>query len=306
MDQPRYQHCRWIGAGAFGKVYQAIDTKINCVVALKLTELEGDGNDGGVPAVSLREMSVLKEMDHENIIKLLDVVHQDGKRLTLVFEFMDGDLLEFMKAHPDRFSDSNLIKRLLGQILSAVDHCHSRRVFHRDLKPANLLVNQKNYTLKVADFGLAKAFSIPQKKCTPQCITLAYRAPEVLLGSTEHYVAADMWSVGCIFAEMVNQERLFDTVNLKRDPDRDFKKEQLSLIFSILGTPEQDSFIGITFPDCLSNFPEHQPPELRVVVPTLGSTGIDLLSKMLCLDPERRITAAAALRHEYFRDIAGQ
>ncbi|KAG6763327.1 hypothetical protein POTOM_030741 [Populus tomentosa] len=113
MDQPRYQHCRWIGAGAFSKVYRAIDTKINCVVALKLTELEGDGNDGGVPAVSLREMSVLKEMHHENIIKLLDVVHQDGKRLTLVFEFMDGDLLEFMKARPDRFSDSNLIKRSL-------------------------------------------------------------------------------------------------------------------------------------------------------------------------------------------------
>ncbi|KAJ6901477.1 cyclin-dependent kinase A-1-like isoform X1 [Populus alba x Populus x berolinensis] len=117
-------------------------------------------------------MSVLKEMHHENIIKLLDVVLQDGKRLTLVFEFIDGDLLEFMKAHPDRFSDSNLIK----------------------------------------------------------CATLAYRAPEVLLGSTEHYVAADMWSVGCIFAEMVNQELLFDTVNLKRDPGRDFK-EQLSLIF---------------------------------------------------------------------------
>ncbi|KAG6764990.1 hypothetical protein POTOM_029004 [Populus tomentosa] len=246
MDQPRYQHCRWIGAGAFGKVYRAIDTKINCVVALKLTELEGDGNDGGVPAVSLREMSVLKEMHHENIIKLLDVVLQDGKRLTLLFEFIDGDLLEFMKAHPDRFSDSNLIKRLLGQLLSAVDHCHSRRVFHRDLKPANLL-----------------------------CTTHAYSAPEVLLGSTEHYVAADMWSVGCIFAEMVNQD-------------------------------QQDSFIGITFLDCPSNFPEHQPPELRVVVPTLGSTGIDLLSKMLCLDPERRITAAAALRPEDYRDIAGQ
>ncbi|KAJ6989071.1 cyclin-dependent kinase A-1-like isoform X1 [Populus alba x Populus x berolinensis] len=131
MDQPRYQHCRWIGAVAFGKVYRAIDTKINCVVALKHTELEGDGNDGSVPA---------------------DVVLQDGKRLTLVFEFMDGDLLEFMKAHPDRFSDSNLIK----------------------------------------------------------CTTHAYSAPEVLLGSTEHYVAADMWSVGCIFAEMVNQDREFE------------------------------------------------------------------------------------------------
>ncbi|RYR17392.1 hypothetical protein Ahy_B03g062153 isoform D [Arachis hypogaea] len=173
--------------------------------------------------------------------------------------------------------------------------CDSNRVLHRDLKPQNLLIDRSSNALKLADFGLARAFGIPVRTFTHEVVTLWYRAPEILLGSHHYSTPVDVWSVGCIFAEMVNQRPLFPG---------DSEIDELFKIFRILGTPNEDTWPGVTsLPDFKSAFPKWAPKDLATVVPTLEPAGLDLLSSMLRLDPSKRITARSALEHEYFKDI---
>nr|POE86354.1 cell division control protein 2 like [Quercus suber] len=147
----------------------------------------------------------------------------------------------------------------------------------------------------LADFGLARAFGIPVRTFTHEVVTLWYRAPEILLGSRHYSTPVDVWSVGCIFAEMVNQRALFPG---------DSEIDELFKIFRVLGTPNDNTWPGVTsLPDYKSTFPKWPPKDLATMVPSLDSAGVDLLSKMLCFDPSRRITARSALEHEYFKDI---
>lgn len=143
----------------------------------------------------------LKELQHPNIVRLYDVVHTERK-LTLVFEFLDQDLKKYLDVC-DSGLDIPILKSFLYQLLMGVAYCHHHRVLHRDLKPPNLLINREGQ-LKLADFGLARAFGIPVRSYTHEVVTLWYRAPDVLMGSRKYSTPVDIWSIGCIFAEMVN------------------------------------------------------------------------------------------------------
>ncbi|KAL6501994.1 Cell division control protein 2 A [Orobanche gracilis] len=290
MDQ--YEKVEKIGEGTYGVVYKARDRVTNKTIALKKIRLEQE--DEGVPSTAIREISLLKEMQHGNIVRLQDVVHSE-KRLYLVFEYLDLDLKKHMDSCPEFSQDPRLVKLFLCQILRGIAYCHSHRVLHRDLKPQNLLIDRRTNALKLADFGLARAFGIPVRTFTHEVVTLWYRAPEILLGSRHYSTPVDVWSVGCIFAEMVNQQPLFPG---------DSEIDELFKIFRIMGTPTEHTWPGVTsLPDFKTSFPKWPPKELATLVPTLNSDGLDLLCKMLCLDPSKRITARGALQHDYFKDI---
>ncbi|KAE8645962.1 hypothetical protein Csa_018223 [Cucumis sativus] len=298
MEQ--YEKVEKIGEGTYGVVYKARDRVTNETIALKKIRLEQE--DEGVPSTAIREISLLKEMQHGNIVRLQDVVHSE-KRLYLVFEYLDLDLKKHMDSSPEFSKDPRQVKMFLYQILRGIAYCHSHRVLHRDLKPQNLLIDRRTNALKLADFGLARAFGIPVRTFTHEVVTLWYRAPEILLGSRHYSTPVDVWSVGCIFAEMVNQRPLFPG---------DSEIDELFKIFRVLGTPNEDTWPGVTsLPDFKSTFPKWSPKFARIVlaqdlasvVPNLEAAGIDLLSKMLCLDPTKRVTARNALEHEYFKDV---
>ncbi|XP_057416977.1 cell division control protein 2 homolog [Lotus japonicus] len=290
MEQ--YEKVEKIGEGTYGVVYKARDRVTNETIALKKIRLEQE--DEGVPSTAIREISLLKEMQHRNIVRLQDVVHSE-KRLYLVFEYLDLDLKKHMDSSPEFSKDPRQVKMFLYQILCGIAYCHSHRVLHRDLKPQNLLIDRSNNALKLADFGLARAFGIPVRTFTHEVVTLWYRAPEILLGSRHYSTPVDVWSVGCIFAEMVNQRPLFPG---------DSEIDELFKIFRIMGTPNEDTWPGVTsLPDFKSAFPKWPSKDLATVVPNLDSAGLDLLSNMLRLDPTKRVTARSALEHEYFKDI---
>ncbi|XP_042434723.1 cell division control protein 2 homolog A-like [Zingiber officinale] len=290
MDQ--YEKVEKIGEGTYGVVYRARDRLTNETIALKKIRLKNE--EKGVSSTAIREISLLKEMQHSNVVRLQDVVHTE-KRVYLVFEYLDLDLKKFMDSCPEFAKDPRLVKTYLYQILRGISYCHSHRVLHRDLKPQNLLIDRRTNVLKLADFGLARAFGIPVRTLTHEVVTLWYRAPEILLGSRHYSTPVDVWSVGCIFAEMVNQRPLFPG---------DSEIDELFKIFSILGTPNEGTWPGVTsLPDFKSAFPKWQPQDLATVVPNLEAPGIDLLSRMLSLDPSKRITARHALKHEYFKDL---
>ena len=166
-------------------------------------------------------------MKNDHIVRLINIVNADGHKLYLVFEFLDMDLKKFMeclpikeggrgKSLPENTSPTlrtmglgpNIVKKFMKQLCEGVKYCHMRRILHRDLKPQNLLIDREG-NLKLADFGLARAFGVPLRTYTHEVVTLWYRAPEVLLGGRQYSTGIDMWSVGCIFAEMVTKKPLF-------------------------------------------------------------------------------------------------
>jgi cyclin-dependent kinase len=288
----RYQKMEKIGEGTYGVVYKAKDRVTGEIVALKKIRLEAE--DEGIPSTAIREISLLKELQHPNIVRLFDVVHTERK-LTLVFEFLDQDLKKYLDIC-DSGLDLPILKSFLYQLLTGVAHCHHHRILHRDLKPPNLLINREGQ-LKLADFGLARAFGIPVRSYTHEVVTLWYRAPDVLLGSRKYSTPVDIWSVGCIFAEMANGRPLVAGTS---------ESDQLDRIFRLLGTPTIADYPGITqLPDYSPDLPPYPPPRggLATLVPSLPPEGVDLLSKMLQYDPARRITAQAALEHPFFYDM---
>lgn len=291
----RYSKLEKVGEGTYGVVYKARDVTNNEVVALKKIRLEAD--DEGVPSTAIREISLLKELKDDNIVKLLDIVHADNK-LYLVFEFLDVDLKRYMdqsnKEVPGFSLSLDIVKKFTHQLSSGLLYCHSHRILHRDLKPQNLLINKHN-NLKLADFGLARAFGIPMRTYTHEVVTLWYRAPEVLLGSRHYSTGVDMWSVGCIFAEMV----------LKGMPlfPGDSEIDQIFKIFRILGTPNEENWPGVRqLPDYKGTFPQWSTQDLARIVPELDEDGIDFLTQMLTYDSAKRISAKRALIHPYFAD----
>ncbi|KAG1699776.1 Cyclin-dependent kinase 2 [Phytophthora capsici] len=282
-----------IGEGTYGVVYKSRDLKTKEVVALKRIRLETE--DDGIPSTALREISVLRELEHPNIVRLLDCLQEDGK-LFLVFEFMDKDLKRFMEHKLGRLEPAQT-KSFLYQLLKGLAFSHSRGIMHRDLKPQNLLVNNTG-ELKIADFGLARAFSLPIKKYTHEVVTLWYRAPEILLGQEIYSPPVDIWSVGVIFAEMVAKKPLFPG---------DSEIDQLYRIFRTFGTPNEASWPGVTkLRDYAPTFPKWRKKDMRELFPLLDESGRNLLESMLQYDPSSRISAKEALRHPFFDDVDSQ
>eukprot|EP00543_Licmophora_paradoxa_P009201 CAMPEP_0202467384 /NCGR_PEP_ID=MMETSP1360-20130828/71786_1 /ASSEMBLY_ACC=CAM_ASM_000848 /TAXON_ID=515479 /ORGANISM="Licmophora paradoxa, Strain CCMP2313" /LENGTH=306 /DNA_ID=CAMNT_0049091905 /DNA_START=31 /DNA_END=951 /DNA_ORIENTATION=- len=291
----RYQKMEQIGQGTYGVVFRAKDRITGEIIALKRIRLEAE--DEGIPSTAIREISLLKELQHPNIVRLYDVVHTERK-LTLVFEFLDQDLKKYLDVC-DSGLGMPILKSFLYQLCTGVAYCHHHRVLHRDLKPPNLLINREGQ-LKLADFGLARAFGIPVRSYTHEVVTLWYRAPDVLMGSRKYSTPVDIWSVGCIFAEMANGRPLVAGTS---------EADQLDRIFRLLGTPTPQDYPGILeLPDYSPGSLPPYPPKrggLAALVPTLSPEGIDLLQRMLQYDPARRITAQEALEHSFFHEMTG-
>nr|CAG4647995.1 EOG090X081V [Moina brachiata] len=287
----KYEKLEKIGEGTYGTVFKAKNRENQEIVALKRVRLDDD--DEGVPSSALREICLLKELKHKNIVRLHDVLHSD-KKLTLVFEHCDQDLKKYFDSLNGEI-DTEQVLSLMYQLLKGLAFCHSKNVLHRDLKPQNLLIN-KNGELKLADFGLARAFGIPVRCYSAEVVTLWYRPPDVLFGAKLYSTSIDMWSAGCIFAELANAGRpLF--------PGSDVD-DQLKRIFKLLGTPSEDTWQGLTQLPDYKPFPIYQPTtNLSQVVPKLNFKGKDLLQKLLVCNPHFRISAEDAMSHSYFTDL---
>lgn len=282
-----------IGEGTYGVVYKARDRKTQQVVALKRIRLELE--DEGIPSTALREVSLLKSLKHDYVVDLLNCVQSDGK-LYLVFEFLDKDLKKYMDTTQGPL-DGMLVKSYLHQTLLGLAFCHARGVMHRDLKPQNLLVNAAG-DIKLADFGLARAYSIPIRVLTHEVVTLWYRAPEILLGSKTYAPPVDIWSMGVIFVEMLTKRPLFPG---------DSEIDQIFKIFRMKGTPNNTVWPNVTqLPDFKSVFPAWPQRSIASVLnleARIGVDGVDLLEKMCAYNPADRISAKEALNHPYFNDI---
>ncbi|RMB90359.1 hypothetical protein DUI87_33245 [Hirundo rustica rustica] len=304
-----FQKVEKIGEGTYGVVYKARNKVTGEVVALKKIRL--DTETEGVPSTAIREISLLKELNHPNIVKLLDVIHTENK-LYLVFEFLHQDLKKFMDSSSLSGIALPLIKSYLFQLLQGLAFCHAHRVLHRDLKPQNLLINAEG-SIKLADFGLARAFGVPVRTYTHEVVTLWYRAPEILLGCKYYSTAVDIWSLGCIFAEMVTHGALLPgdseinpcvPYHAPRPVPGDSEIDQLFRIFRTLGTPDEAAWPGVSaLPDYKATFPRWARQDLAKVLPPLDDEGRKLLAQMLHYDPNKRISAKAALGHPFFRDV---
>lgn len=260
---------------------------------MALKEIHLDSEEG-TPSTAIREISLMKELRHENIVALHDVIHTENK-LMLVFEYMDKDLKKYMDARGQHGQlDPVTIKSFMQQLLRGIAFCHENRVLHRDLKPQNLLINSKGQ-LKLGDFGLARAFGIPVNTFSNEVVTLWYRAPDVLLGSRTYNTSIDIWSAGCIMAEMYTGRPLFaGTTN----------DDQLQKIFRLMGTPSERSWPGISaYPEYKANFHVYATQDMRLFLPQIDPVGLELLRSMLQLRPELRISAPDALRHPWFQDL---
>lgn len=304
----KYEKLEKVGEGTYGKVYKAKEISTGQIVALKKTRLEMD--EEGVPPTALREVSLLQMLSQSlYIVRLLNVEHIDKPPknathtpakplLYLVFEYLDTDLKKFIdtfrKGVNPRPLPNTLVQSFLFQLCKGVAHCHSHGVLHRDLKPQNLLLDQAKGILKIADLGLGRAFTVPLKSYTHEIVTLWYRAPEVLLGSSTYSTGVDIWSVGCIFAEMVRRQALFPG-------DSEF--QQLLNIFKLLGTPTDQQWPGVSSLRDWHVYPRWEPQNLARAVPSLSPDGVDLLTKMLKYNPAERISAKAALDHPYFDSL---
>lgn len=287
-----YERTEKIGEGTYGEVYKGKSKKTKQIVALKKIRLENE--DEGVPSTAIREISVLKELEHPNVVTLIEVIF-DKNKLYLVFEFLSMDLRKWLESLPEQeLPSAKLVKSYMCQILQATVFCHQRRIIHRDLKPQNLLLDSKGI-IKLADFGLARAFGIPLRQYTHEVVTLWYRAPEVLLGTVRYSTPVDIWSIGCIFAEMVTKKPLFHG---------DSEIDQLFRIYRSLGTPDEDIWPGISkLPEFKPIFPVWKENILESLVEPMEASGVDILRDMLIYDPNKRISSKGALKHPYFDDL---
>ncbi|EPS43283.1 hypothetical protein H072_2753 [Dactylellina haptotyla CBS 200.50] len=290
-----YEPLNRIEEGSYGVVSRARHVATGEIVALKKLKLEAETD--GFPITSLREIQTLMAARHPNVVNLREVVvGQQLNQVYIVMDFIEHDLKTLLDDMPEPFLQSE-VKTLMLQLLSATATMHANWIMHRDLKTSNLLMNNRGQ-IKVADFGLARYFGDPCLPLTQLVVTLWYRSPELLLGAQKYGTAIDMWSIGCIFAELITKEPLFQGKS---------EIDQLSKIFELMGVPTDEEWPAWRrLPNSKSlRFPRTKQTTghlLRSKFPLLMSNGVSLMSALLSLDPAKRITAEDALKHPYFRD----
>ncbi|XP_008316840.1 cyclin-dependent kinase 11B isoform X4 [Cynoglossus semilaevis] len=288
-----FQCLNRIEEGTYGVVYRAKDKKTDEIVALKRLKMEKEKE--GFPITSLREINTILKAQHPNIVTVREiVVGSNMDKIYIVMNYVEHDLKSLMETMKQPFLPGE-VKTLMIQLLRGVRHLHDNWILHRDLKTSNLLLSHKGI-LKVGDFGLAREYGSPLKPYTPVVVTLWYRSPELLLGAKEYSTAVDMWSVGCIFGELLTQKPLF--------PGKS-ELDQIQKIFKDLGTPSEKIWPGYNELPAVKkmNFNEFPYNNLRKRFGALLSDqGFDLMNKFLTYCPSQRILSDEGLKHEYFRE----
>lgn len=316
MTTNRYKKLEKLGEGTYATVYRAQHIPSGLLVALKEIRLNPEE---GAPSTAIREISLMKELRHPNVVQLIDVIHTD-KLLTLVFELCEIDLKNYLDSKRG-ILNPRVIQGLMRDLFHGLAYCHNQKVLHRDLKPQNLLLTKEG-SLKLADFGLARAFGIPVHTYSNEVVTLWYRPPDVLLGSTQYGTSIDIWSAGCILAELFTNRPLFAGKN---------NEDQLCLIFKLFGLdvkfwpeitklpnfPKLSSLLRnishsqqhhhqsqttpqtqqIFRPICYTGVPTAQ--NLALLFPMMDAYALDFLAKCLQPNPALRMSTVEAIQHPY-------
>lgn len=316
MTLKHFQKLEKLGEGTYGRVYKAKDLRDGTFVALKLVKM--DPADEGVPATTLREVSVLKNLAHPTVVLLKGQIY-DGDDFYLVFEHQELDLKKYStQEYKKRITqggmqspiDPQTLRRLCYDMITSVHICHQHRILHRDLKPQNFLTDPSGTRLKLCDFGLGREHGFPITKLTHEVVTLWYRAPEIIMGGgnsntkDNHYVYAnpvDLWSAGCVFFEMATHTALFPG---------GCEIDQLFHVFRIRGTPSTAVWPKIEgCPEFTRQFPKWKQDSFQNVVRRgnytndLPPEAYDLMDQLLQYDPAKRPTAREALDHPYFDEL---
>jgi len=299
-----YERLSHIDEGTYGIVWKARSLKTNSLVALKQLKFpESESQAVGFPVAALREISVLQDLSHPHILSTHEmVIGSTSSKVFMVMNLMSCDVKVAIERLPEVMSQGEA-KSVMRQLVSAVEYMHGKFYLHRDLKTSNVLVSRDTGKVSICDFGLARKYEIPLKSYTQMVITLWYRCPELLLGETLYGPEVDMWSLGCMFAEILNLEVLFQGQG---------EVDQLNRIFKLLGVPNGGNWEGFEKLPHANTFSFKGPKgsKLREAFPSnsfsgktyLNDGGFDLLSRMLSKDPKKRISAGDAAKHHYFTE----
>ncbi|KAK3284419.1 Mitogen-activated protein kinase 4b [Cymbomonas tetramitiformis] len=290
-----YNPIKPIGKGAYGIVCSARNDETDEKVAIKKI---GNAFENIIDSRRvLREIKLLRHLNHENIIAIKDIMRPQDKLgyqdVYIVYELMDTDLHQIIRSSQPLSDDH--CQYFIYQLLRGLKYIHSAGVLHRDLKPSNLLLNA-NCDLKICDFGLART-STEKEFMTEYVVTRWYRAPELLLSCSEYTAAIDVWSVGCIFAELLGRKPLF--------PGKDYV-HQLNLITKVVGSPSENDLQFINSEKArryIRSLPHHDRVALNKFYPASAQEAVDLIDKMLVFDPLKRITVEQALEHPYLASL---
>ncbi|KAH8099661.1 kinase-like protein [Cristinia sonorae] len=312
----KYKILGFISSGTYGRVYKAESKEEGATIhAIKKFKPDKEGDVityTGISQSAIREIALNKEISHENVVALKEVILED-KSIYMVFEYAEHDFLQLIHHHSQtvrRPISNSVLKSLTYQLLNGLLYLHSCHIIHRDLKPANILITSDGI-VKIGDLGLARLTYEPLQPLfagDKVVVTIWYRAPELLLGAKHYNMAVDVWAVGCVVAEMASLRPIFKGEEAKLDSKKNvpFQKDQVIKILEVLGTPDESEWPGIR------HMPEYQNMKRLDNYPNRlydwstqrmkSQFGYEFLKELFAYDPDRRLTAKKALQHKWFQE----